>query len=80
MMRENQTRADMAEYSNLYPLVVSPVAIPSPTRHLLLSESMVVSSISLMAGHVDRLHLHRTGILQHRILDSTHEQHREYSG
>lgn len=70
----------MVEFSDLYPLVVSPVAISSSTRHLLLSESMVVPSVSLMVGHVDRLHLHCAGILQHRILDSTHEQHREHSG
>lgn len=66
--------------SDIYPMVVSPVALFTPAWHILLSEPMVVVGVSLLARHVDHLYLCRLGILQHGVSDSANEQRREYRG
>lgn len=66
--------------SDLYPLVVSSLAVSPSARYLLLPQSLVVPRVPLMACHVYHLHLYRLGILQHRILDSPDEQRRKHRG
>ena len=64
--------------SHVPPLVLSPLTLPSPTRYLLLSESLVVSCNTFFSRHDSRLHLCCFSFLQYRLLDSAHEQYREY--
>ena len=64
--------------SDVPALVVSPLAIPPPTRYLLLSESLVVPRYPLISRHDPRLHLYRISLLQHCLFDPANEQHREY--
>lgn len=49
--------------SNVPPLVLPPLPLPSPTRYLLLPEPLVVSGNTLFPRHDPRLHLRRIGFL-----------------
>ena len=64
--------------SDVPPLVLPPLTLPSPTRYLLLPEPLVVSRNTLFPRHDPRLHLRRIGLLQLWLSDSTHEQYREH--
>lgn len=59
--------------SNVPPLVLPSVALPSPTGYLLLPEPLVVSRNTLFPRYDPRVHLRRIGLLQHWLFDSTHE-------
>ena len=64
--------------SYLPPLVLSPFTLPSPIRYLLLSEPLVVSCNTFFSRYDSRLHLCCFSLLQYWLLDSAHEQYREY--
>lgn len=59
--------------SDLHSLVLPPVPISTPTRHILLPEPLVVVGLAIVAGHVDYIHLHCAGVLQYWVLDTAHE-------
>ena len=65
--------------SNVPPLVLPPLTLPSPTRYLLLSEPLVVTRHTLFPRHDPSLHLRRVSLLQHWLSDSAHEQYKEHS-
>ena len=71
---------ELLAYSRSYlpPLVLSPLTLPSPTRYLLLSESLVVSCNTFFSRYDSRLHLCCFSLLQYWLLDFAHEQYREY--
>ena len=64
--------------SHVSALVLPSLAVPSPTRYLLLSEPLVVSRNTFFPRHDPCLYLRRLGLLQHWLLDSAHEQYREH--
>ena len=64
--------------SNVPPLVLPPLTLPSPARYLLLPEPLVVSRNTLLSRHGSRLHLRRIGLVQYWLPDSTYEQYREH--
>ena len=59
--------------SDVPPLVLPSLALPSPTWHLLLPEPLVVSRNTLFPRHDARLHLRCLGLLQYWLSDSAHE-------
>lgn len=59
--------------SNVPPLVLPTLTLPSPTWYLLLPEPLVVSCHTLFPRHDSRLHLRRISLLQHWLSDSAHE-------
>lgn len=59
--------------SNVSPLVIPSLALPSPTWNLLLSEPLVVPRNTVFPRHDPRLHIRCLGLLQHWLSDPAHE-------
>jgi len=70
----------LTEASDIHSVVVSSIPVSSSTRHLLLSQPLVVAGNPGVAGSFDHLHLRGTGVVQHRLFDPADEQYREHRG
>ena len=64
---------DAKKSSDVFTLVLPSLSLPPSTRHILLSQSLVVPRNTLLPRHDNCLHLRCPGIIQYRLPHPAHE-------